>query len=181
MPGLRLLALSGSQRAASTNTALLRGLRAATPAGIDVVLSTRIATLPIFSPDLEEPAPPAPVAAFIDEIAAADGLIIASPEYVRAIPGGLKNAIDWLVSGAAVIEKPIALAHASHRGEDMLAALRVVLGTVSTRFAPDIFLSLPLMKKTPEEIAAQLAGPEDSARLRAWLQDFAAFIRSPAA
>ena len=64
-------------------------------------------------------------------IARSDGVLVCSPEYVRGIPGGLKNAIDWLVSGDQIVGRPIALVHASHRGEDMLQALRAVLSTVS--------------------------------------------------
>jgi NAD(P)H-dependent FMN reductase len=69
-------------------------------------------------------------------VARADGLVIACPEYVRALPGGFKNAVDWLVSRDEIIVKPIALIHASHRGDDMLEQLRLVLGTVSETSPP---------------------------------------------
>lgn len=170
---MNFLAISGSARAASTNTALLRALAAAAPPPITVTLAAPVTSLPVFSPDLETPAPPAPVRAFARAIAQADGLIFCSPEYARGLPGGLKNAIDWMVSRAEIIDKPIVLAHASHRGDDMLAQLRCVLATVSTGFTPDIFLRLPLLGLSPDEIATQLASPQKADSLRAFLSRFA--------
>ncbi|WP_370651132.1 NADPH-dependent FMN reductase [Cypionkella sp.] len=58
---------------------------------------------------------------------------MASPEYVSSIPGGLKNAVDWLGSSETLVSKPIALSHGSHRSDDMLDQLRIVLGAVSSR------------------------------------------------
>ena len=174
---LRLLAISGSARRASTNTAMLRAMAEVAPPGIEITVFDRVGSLPVFSPDLEDGPPPAPVQAFMDAIRRADGLILSSPEYVHAIPGGLKNAIDWLVSGEHIIGKPVALMHASHRGDDMLGALRLVLSTVTERFAPDVFLRLPLMKMTPEAIMAFVGRDENRAKILGFLEDFAAHCR----
>ena len=95
--------------------------------------------------------------------------MIACPEYVHALPGGFKNAIDWLVSREEIIGKPIALLHASHRGEDVLRDLRRVLSTVSDGFLPGVFDRIPLHKSTPEEIAAICDRPEMRARLTGFL------------
>ncbi len=175
---MKLLAISGSLRAASTNTALLKALALSAPDGVELELYQGLGTLPVFSPDLEHDLT-ASVQGFSAEIAACDGLIISSPEYIRAIPGGLKNAIDWLVSGEALIDKPVALAHASHRGEDVLESLRRVLTTVTTRFADDIFLRVPLMKQTPDEVATTMAMPERQAEAQAFLSAFATFCDTP--
>jgi len=153
---LNLLAISGSTRHGSTNSALLRAIAAHAPDGISLSLFTGIQSLPVFSPDNEGERTPASVQAFCDQVCSADGLIISSPEYVRAIPGGLKNAIDWLVSRDEIIRKPVALAHASHRGDDMLASLRLVLGTVTERFADEIFLRQALVSLSSEEVEALL-------------------------
>jgi chromate reductase len=171
---MHILALSGSARGASTNTALLHAVARAAPDEIRVDVYAEVGGLPVFSPDLEAAPPPA-VAAYIARVEAADGLLISSPEYVRSLPGGLKNAIDWLVSRETLVRKPIALLHASHRGDDMLGALRIVLATVSERFAPEIFLRFPLMKMSPEDIAAFVAEPENAEQVRAFLHAFAAF------
>src|SRR5579863_6457092 len=120
---MRILAISGSARRASTNTAFLRAAAAVAP--FEVTVFEGVGRLPVFSPDLDE-APPAVVRDYIDLVSRCDGLVIASPEYVRSLPGGMKNAIDWLVSRDTLVGKPVALMHASHRGDDMLDALRKV-------------------------------------------------------
>lgn len=172
---MKVLAISGSARAASANTALLQALARHAPQGVSVEVFSNIAALPIFTPDLEGPPAPPVVEAFALAIARADALVIACPEYVRALPGGFKNAIDWLVSRDEIIAKPIALIHASHRGDDMLDQLRAVLGTVSRNFAPDIFERFSLKSSTPAEIATVFEAPEQSARLVSFLERVSAF------
>ena len=175
---MHILALSGSNRRASTNTSLLKALSAVAPEGMEIPICDGLGQLPIFSPDLEGPDRPKAVSDFIARIKAADGVIIASPEYVRALPGGLKNALDWLVSGEELIGKPIALAHASHRGDDMLTDLRRVLSTLSTGFAADIFLRVPVMKSSPEDIHALVTHPDTAQDARAFLIRFSEWAHS---
>ena len=174
---MKLLAISGSARLSSTNTALLRALAEVSPVEIEVLHTLH--HLPVFSPDLEGAKTPDVVAGFVKSIERADGLIISSPEYVHAIPGGLKNAIDWLVSGEVIINKPVALIHASHRGDDMLASLRLVLGTVTAEFQEYLFLRFPLVSKTPEEVAEYMRNPENRAQLQGFIADFSAVISEP--
>lgn len=175
---MKILAVSGSARRLSTNTALLRALQAIAPDGIAVQVYDGIGELPVFSPDREGADLPDGVRNFQQAIADCDGLLLSSPEYVRSIPGGLKNAIDWLVSGDQVVGKPIALVHASHRGDDMLAALRTVLSTISANFTDSLFFRLPVMKETPEAILQRLVGDPDAAQR--FLRDFARFCRDGA-
>ncbi|MGO6725488.1 NAD(P)H-dependent oxidoreductase [Rhizobium ruizarguesonis] len=172
---MRILAISGSARLNSTNTAMLRAIRAIAPSDIEVSIFDGVGRLPVFSPDLEGEWLPEVVRDFIDVIAQSDGVIFTSPEYVRSIPGGLKNAIDWLVSGDEIVHKPIALLHASHRGDDMLAGLRTVLATITDRFAGDIFLRLPLMKLEPAEVFKAVEAAENHSRVQAYLQAFSAY------
>ena len=174
---MQLLALSGSLRRASTNTALLRGLAAMAAPLAQVTIFDGLADLPIFNPDNEGEATPYTVSAFAAAVAAADGIVISCPEYAHALPGGFKNALDWLVSRSEIIGKPIALLHASHRGEDMLADLRRVLSTVSDGFAPGIFATFPMRKMSPEDIAAHLALPEQTVRLSDFLTTFLDHVR----
>ncbi|WP_300434127.1 NADPH-dependent FMN reductase [uncultured Mameliella sp.] len=172
---MEFLAISGSARTLSTNTAMLHAVSDIARPEHRISVFDRIGDLPVFSPDLETDPLPDPVRIFIDLIRTSDALIIASPEYVRAIPGGLKNAIDWLVSRDEIIDKPIALMHGAHRGDDMLAQLRTVLSTVSTRFSNDLFLRFELMKKSPAEIEQQLALPERRQEIDDFLRRFAEF------
>lgn len=89
---LRLLGFAGSLRAKSFNRALLEAARELVPDGVELEIFD-LAGIPPFNQDLENP-PAAPVKAFKDAIRAADGLLIATPEYNYSIPGVLKNAID---------------------------------------------------------------------------------------
>lgn len=171
---MKFLAISGSARKTSTNTAMLRAVSAMVHPHHAISVFDQIGDLPVFSPDLEAHSLPEPVQKFATQIRRSDGLIIASPEYVRAIPGGLKNAIDWLVSRDEIINKPIVLMHASHRGDDMLAQIRIVLSTVSTQFADNPFLRFDLMKKTPMEIDQHLNQPANRLIIGDFVQKFAA-------
>lgn len=175
---MKILTLSGSTRRFSTNTALLHFLAENSPSGIYLNFFPDIGELPIFSPDWEGSNTPEQVREFIAAIEAADGVIISSPEYVHAIPGGLKNAIDWLVSGDAIIDKPIFLVHASHRGEDMLKSLRLVLNTVSANFNEDLFLRFPLLSKTTAEIWEYLETEEHIGQIHEFLTDVKSFIEN---
>jgi chromate reductase, NAD(P)H dehydrogenase (quinone) len=93
---VNLIGLSGSTRRASWNGALLRAVAELAPAG-SVIEIASIRELPLYDGDLEaEQGVPEAVTRLKDRIAAADGLLIATPEYNNSIPGVLKNAIDWL-------------------------------------------------------------------------------------
>ncbi|SEQ91515.1 NAD(P)H-dependent FMN reductase [Amphritea atlantica] len=174
---MKILAISGSARAASTNTALLRAMKNIAPADVELLVFNRLDALPVFSPDSEGEATPTAVREFMETVSAVDGIIISSPEYVRAIPGGLKNAIDWMVSRFEVIGKPIALVHASHRGDDMLASLRLVLSTVSDHFLENIFLRISLIGKAPDEIEKLIRMSVHESKISMFLADFVAEVR----
>lgn len=173
---MKILAISGSAREASTNTALLNVMKDVASTEVEVVVFHGLSSLPVFSPDLEGVDTPLVVRQFMAMIASSDGIVIASPEYVRAIPGGLKNAIDWMVSRNEIIDKPIALMHASHRGDDMLASLRLVLATVSRNFLESSFLRLPLIGKSPKETEEFLRRPEHTSQVSMFLKNFVASI-----
>ena len=175
---MNFLAISGSARSGSINTALLRAISEVAPAGISVTVFDRIGELPVFSPDLEGERTPAPVAAFKQAISACDGLILASPEYVRTLPGGLKNAIDWLVSGEEIVGKPTVVAHASYRGDEMLSTLRRVLETVTSNFNEEIFLRIPVGRQPPMGIRAMVHAADGKVLAEAFLARFAEFCRA---
>jgi chromate reductase len=90
---LRLLGVAGSLRKASLNRALLRACGDMLPEGASLEIFDGLAAIPTFDPDSS--AEPASVVAWKQAIAAADALVIATPEYNYSIPGVLKNAIDW--------------------------------------------------------------------------------------
>ena len=123
---MRVLAISGSLRAASLNSALLRATARIAPPGIEVRVFDGIGQLPLFNPDLESADPPA-VATLRTQIMAADALLIASPEYAHGVTAAIKNALDWMVGNESFVNKPVALFNASPRAVHAQAALRETL------------------------------------------------------
>lgn len=175
---MKILAISGSARRLSSNTALLKAMQVIAPTGIVIEVFDGIGDLPVFSPDLEGSNEPHNVRLLKQAISECDGIVISSPEYVRSIPGGLKNAIDWLVSGDQLIGKSIALVHASHRGDDMLNILRTVLSTVSSKFNESLFFRLPVTKAAPDMILETLKAPSNREMAERFLWDFASFCQN---
>lgn len=92
---MRVLGLSGSLRAGSHNSALLRAAAGLLDPADTFEPWNELSELPAYDEDIDvEPAPRA-VASLRDAVAAADAIIIATPEYNHSIPGALKNALDW--------------------------------------------------------------------------------------
>lgn len=132
MTVIRIIALSGSLRAASMNTALLRAVAASAPAKVSVEIFP-LGEIPLFNPDLET-SPPDMVTRFRARVGEADGMIIASPEYAHGMSGVLKNALDWLVGYENFAGTPVQVLNAAPRAHHGVAALREVLATMSAQF-----------------------------------------------
>lgn len=143
-PGMRVLGLSGSLRRASINSALLRAAVRLAPAAVTVTLFTELGALPLFNPDLDCDAP-ATVQALRRAVAAADALLIASPEYAHGVSGPMKNALDWLVSFEPFVGKRIAVLNASPRAHHAYQALLETLRTMSAALVPHACVALPLL------------------------------------
>jgi len=173
---MRFLAISGSLRAASTNTALLRAAARAAPLGIAVDIYDGLGRLPVFNPDDDDGAGPAPVRDFRRRLQAADGLLIACPEYAHGVPGGLKNALDWVVASGELADKPAALLHASPRSAISRTALAEILVTMSVRLVDAATVTVPLLGLAPPELAAALAAAPAQAALRAAMTQLAAAV-----
>jgi chromate reductase, NAD(P)H dehydrogenase (quinone) len=162
---VNLFAISGSLRADSSNTRLLRALAILAPDTVAVSLYDGLDGLPHFNPDLDiEPAPP-PVAEFRAQLQAADVIVISSPEYAHGVPGTLKNALDWVVSSGEFVKKPVALMNASQRATHAYESLAETLRTMSAAIIPEASVTIPLLgvKLESEKIAAH---PEFSRLLR---------------
>ncbi|HZQ59896.1 MAG TPA: NADPH-dependent FMN reductase [Casimicrobiaceae bacterium] len=116
-----LIGISGSLRRGSYNSAVLRAAVALAPDDCEIRVES-IADIPLYNGDVEtEQGIPAPVTHLKDAIAAADGLLLVTPEYNNSVPGVTKNAIDWLTRPPADIArvfrgKPVAIAGASPGG-----------------------------------------------------------------
>jgi len=172
---IRLLAISGSLRAASTNSTLLRAAHLLAPNGMVIEHYEGLGGLPHFNPDLDVDPPPLAVAAWREAVRLADGLLISSPEYARGIPGSLKNALDWLVSSEVFPEKPVALFNSSDRSVAMQAALRLTLETMSARLVDEATITIPLLGKSTEA-AAVAADAVQSTKIRRALEAYGQFL-----
>lgn len=141
---MRILAISGSLRAASSNSRLIEALPALVPTGVEVVIWRGLEGLPYFNPDLDVETPPAAVAELRQQVGLAHGLVICSPEYAHGVSGAMKNALDWLVSSLEFAAIPLALINAAPRAVHALAHLRETLATMSAAFVDEACVTVPL-------------------------------------
>jgi chromate reductase len=171
---MKILAISGSLRAASSNTAALRAAALLAPEGVEVDVYGGLGDLPHFNPDLEDSEPPA-VTDFRSRVREADGLLISSPEYAHGVPGVMKNALDWLVGGSEFIDMPVALINATPPATYSQASLTETLTVMSAHIVAEASISLPLRgrKLDAQGIAAD---PGLAEALRAAIAAFARAI-----
>ncbi|WP_346779622.1 NADPH-dependent FMN reductase [Streptomyces sp. S3(2020)] len=112
MTDVNILAISGSLRAGSMNTALLRAAQKHAPNDVSISLYGNLGAIPLYNGDLDTDSPPSAVQELRAAIARADGLLIATPEYNYSIPGVLKNALDWAsrpAQSSALLHKHVAI------------------------------------------------------------------------
>jgi NAD(P)H-dependent FMN reductase len=160
---MRILAISGSLRAASSNSRVVAALPLVAPPGMEVVVATGLGDLPHFNPDLDIDPPPTAVAAFREQILATDGFIVCSPEYAHGVAGVMKNGLDWLVSVIGIYEKRPAILNSAARAHHAVAHMRDNLNVMTCGVveAASITLAQVEADMTPEEIAVdpKFAGP----------------------
>ncbi len=174
---MHVLAISGSLRAASHNTALLQAAAALAPEGVEVELYHGLDLLAPYNEDHDTADPPAEVARLRREIAGADAVLISTPEYNGTVPGQLKHAIDWAsrpygqasslwgkptaVIGASVTDYGALWAQDHVRKALGIAGARVLdtelpVGKAQNRFGPDGELNDPETAERLSEIVAGL-------------------------
>lgn len=164
---MRFLALSGSLRRASINSAMLRAAARLAPAPIEVNVFTQLGDLPLFNPD-SEAAPGDAVQQFRRAVAQADALIFASPEYAHGVTGSIKNALDWLVSFEPFAYQPVAVVNTSPRAHHADAALREILATMAAHIVEPASVQLPLLGAQLDE-EGMLRSPEVASAIRSML------------
>jgi chromate reductase, NAD(P)H dehydrogenase (quinone) len=150
-PPVRILFVSGSSRSGSTNGAVLR--TAADVAGPEVhaVQYTGIGALPLFNPDDDREGVPVDprVADMRREVAAADAVLICTPEYAGALPAAMKNLLEWTIGDAGIYRKPVAWINAAGAAAPTGAAdahesLRKVLGYAGADIVEDACARIPV-------------------------------------
>ncbi|MEO8889488.1 MAG: NADPH-dependent FMN reductase [Jatrophihabitantaceae bacterium] len=151
-PGVHtILLISGSTRADSTNSALVRTAEVVPPTGVAAVVHPGIQTLPHFNPDLDVEPLPAAVAALRTAIAEADAVLFCTPEYAGTLPGSFKNLLDWTVGGTVLSDKPVAWVNAAaegRRGGGAHATLATVLGYVQASIVEDACRHVPVPRES---------------------------------
>ena len=169
---LKILAISGSLRAASSNSAVLRVAARVAPPNIAVNIYDGIDRLPYFNPDLDrgfdDPLLPATVRELRAAIAEADAVLISSPEYAHGVPGVLKNALDWLVGGPEMVGKRVALLNTSPHATHAQASLAETLRTMSVTFVSEASIAIALPRGESDE--ALIANESIANALRAALR-----------
>jgi chromate reductase len=141
---MKILAISGSLRAASINSALLRAAARLAPRDMSVTVFSGIGDLPLFNPDSEDRVPNI-VTAFRSNVAEADALLFASPEYAHGVTGTIKNALDWLVSFEPFADKLVAVLNTSARAHHADVALRETLKTMAAVIVESASITIPLV------------------------------------
>jgi chromate reductase, NAD(P)H dehydrogenase (quinone) len=177
---MQILAVSGSLRAGSYNTNLLRAAAEAAPEGVEVELfdPAALAELPLYDQDLDGGEVPAAVASLRESWGSADAILFATPEYNGSVPGGLKNAIDWASRPrleAALTNKTVAIVSSStgqFGGMWAQADLRKILGIAGARVVGD---ELPVTRAQERfDHEGRLVDAELFERLRLLLETVAA-------
>ena len=153
---MKILALSGSLRANSYNTAIIKTLQ-----HLDsrVEVYEGLGNLPLFNSDLdnhtlEEDNSPPLVVDFRAKVREADVFIVSTPEYAHQIPGVLKNALDWLVSSDAIVAKPTVVISASTSamgGDKAHSQLVALLKVISQNVLEEASLVVSKVNKKIDE------------------------------
>jgi len=175
---MRILAISGSLRAASSNTILLNAAAALAPENVEVIVYRGLADLPHFNPDFDGDAAHPAVADFRCQLSKASGVVISSPEYAHGVPGVLKNALDWLVRSGELFEKPVAIFSASPRATFAQASLTETLVVMTARIIPEALITVPLLGKNLDE-SGVVSDPGMSHAIRSALVAFADAMALP--
>lgn len=140
--------ISGSLRAASASTAILQTAVAVAPEEIDCRLYDRLALLPAFNPDTDHHPLEPEVGRLRDAIHEADGILFSTPEYAGALPGSLKNLLDWAIGDEqprSIYNKAVGWINASARGAaGAHHELRTVLGYAHANIVERACIHLPI-------------------------------------
>jgi len=180
---IKLGILEGSLRRASLSRAVARAATGLVPGGMDPVSLPNPGTLPLFDQDILDAGMPASVEAMVAAVEGMDAVLIVTPEYNWSIPGGLKNAIDWLsrVSPNPMARKPVAVWSVS---PGLLGGARVHESLRQTLHCQEAVI----MAKPEVQVAGArgkvdvetgtITNADTEAFLRAHLSSFAAFCNS---
>lgn len=146
---MNILAISGSLRAASTNTSLLRAAAGLAPRDVTVTLYEELDDLPHFSPERDRENKSEAVTRLRAGLLEADAVLICTPEYIHGVPGILKNMLDWLASSGDFVNKPVGVISASPSesgGARAHASLSYTLSVLMAKLPEEASLIVPFVR-----------------------------------
>ena len=179
---LRFVVMVGSLRKNSYNAAIARALPALAPEGVTISLLPSVGEFPLYNADVQAEGFPPVVTRAADQIRAADGVIIVTPEYNHTIPGGLKNAIDWISRppNQPFAAKPIALQSASQGlwgGLRAQLALRQMFVYLDARILNKPEIIIPQAQTKVDVERSEITDGATRGFVADQLKAFAAFVR----
>lgn len=150
-----LLLISGSTREGSINTAVLRTISTLLPSDWKATLYSELTRLPHFNPDLEQSGPPAAVADLRRSVQEAQAVLFCTPEYAGAMPGAMKNLLEWTIGDTVMSDKPVGWVNPStspRRAAGTYDTLRTVLSYTGADIIEDACLNIPVVRSQVSEI-----------------------------
>src|ERR1044071_8062547 len=173
MQGRKILAISGSLKAVSSNSQILKAIANLVPAGVEFLIYDRLGDLPHFNPDIDKEPFPEAVKHFREQVTSADGILISTPEYAFGAPGVLKNALDWTVSTTGINRKPVALISASPMyggGDKAHASIMLTLKALDAIVDEKSKLMIPAVYKKIDPATGKIIDPETGSALSTVMQ-----------
>ncbi|MWC29559.1 NADPH-dependent FMN reductase [Paenibacillus sp. MMS18-CY102] len=168
METIQVLAISGSLRQKSSNSALMQAIIDRAPENMSFNVYSGIGELPHFNPDIDLDEGPESVQNLRLQLKQADAVLICSPEYGNGVPGSLKNALDWIVSSGEFVNKRTAVITASPTpmgGDKAFASLLLTLRMINAIIVEEASIMIPQISLklnqqgeiTSEELQQQIA------------------------
>ncbi|AKD54504.1 NADPH-dependent FMN reductase [Spirosoma radiotolerans] len=146
---MHILAISGSLRAGSTNTSLLRAAAELAPTTVTITLYDGLDDIPAFSPERDKENKTESINKLRTLLQEADAVLFCTPEYIHSMPGILKNMLDWLASSGEFVDKPVGVISAGPSdtgGSRAHAALSYTLAILTAQLPEKASLIVPFVK-----------------------------------
>ena len=169
---IKILAVSGSLRANSSNSILLHSIERLMP-DTEFFIYKGLGDLPQFN-DPEQL--PIPVSVWCKHLQDADAVLVCSPEYAFGVPGSLKNAFDWTVGSGELVNKPLALITASTGGEKAHAAWLQIFTALSAIIPPDGALLIPYVR-SKLNAAGEISDPATLEAVKKLVDSLTTFVQ----
>jgi len=174
---IKIIAISGSLRASSSNALILQVIEKMMPGEASFFIYKGLGDLPHFN-DAEDI--PIAVSVWRKHLQEADAVLVCSPEYAFGVPGSLKNALDWTVGSGELVNKPLALITASTGGEKAHAALLQIFTALSANIPEGCALLIPFVR-SKLNAAGEISDAPTLAAVKMVVEKLIRFVQEKAA